>query len=183
MDELTLKINQDLELRLSKPEDADVVFALVNKNRAYLREWLPWVEGTQTVEDSKKFLEESVNLFQKKDTIQLGIWWKDKLVGAIGLHEINNPHKKATIGYWLDVDAQGGGIMSQAVKALVDYAFNELNLNKVTIHAAAGNSKSRAIPERLGFKHEGTLRDNEWLYDHFVDSESYSILKKDWNNN
>jgi ribosomal-protein-serine acetyltransferase len=55
-----------------------------------------------------------------------------------------------------------------------------LNLNRLVITCATQNQKSRAIPERLGFVHEGIARDAEWLYDHFVDHDIYAKLHCDW---
>jgi ribosomal-protein-serine acetyltransferase len=50
----------------------------------------------------------------------------------------------------------------------------------VEVRAAPGNRRSRAIPERLGFRQEGILRDAEWLYDHYVDLVVYAMLADDW---
>ena len=71
--------------------------------------------------------------------------------------------------------------MTMAVQAVLDYSFSTLNLNRMVIRAAVKNQPSRAIPERLGFQHEGIAREAECLYDHFVDLAVYSILKEDWN--
>ena len=75
------------------------------------------------------------------------------------------------------------GIMMKVAKTLTDYAFSELQLNKVEIRAAFENMKSRAIPERLGFVNEGCIRQAEWLYDHFVDHAVYGMLAEEWNEN
>jgi ribosomal-protein-serine acetyltransferase len=53
--------------------------------------------------------------------------------------------------------------------------------NRVVIACASKNQRSRAIPERLGFTHEGVAREAEWLYDRFVDSEIYALLNREWN--
>jgi ribosomal-protein-serine acetyltransferase len=58
--------------------------------------------------------------------------------------------------------------------------FKELGLNCVELACAVGNARSCAIPERLGFTREGVLRQREWLYDHFVDHVSYSMLAAEW---
>jgi len=63
---------------------------------------------------------------------------------------------------------------------LTDYAFKELNLNKVEIRAALENKKSRGIPERLNFVNEGCNRQAEWLYDHYVDHVIYGMLAEEW---
>lgn len=70
--------------------------------------------------------------------------------------------------------------MTKAAKALTDYAFQELKLNRVDIRAAEGNSKSRAIPERLGFVCEGRIRQAEWLYDRYADHIVYGMLADEW---
>ena len=70
--------------------------------------------------------------------------------------------------------------MTKTVLALLQYAFEDLQLNKVEIRAAVGNAKSRAIPERLGFTKEGTIREAEWLYDHYVDHVAYGMLASEW---
>ncbi|WP_343076315.1 GNAT family protein [Pullulanibacillus sp. KACC 23026] len=85
-----------------------------------------------------------------------------------------------TIGYWLGQGFQGKGIMTKALEAVIHYGFTELNLNRIEIQAAVGNKKSRALPESLGFKEEGRIRQAEWLYDHYVDHVVYGLLVKDW---
>jgi len=72
--------------------------------------------------------------------------------------------------------------MTKTAGALTEYALNELKLNKVEIRAAVENQKSRNIPERLGFIQEGTIRRGEWLYDHYVDTVVYGMLREEWQN-
>ena len=86
-------------------------------------------------------------------------------------------NKKATIGYWLDKEHQGKGIMTRSVKILINFAFTELGLNRIQINCAPENTKSSSIPKRLGFTKEGITRQAEWIYDHFVDWEQYSLIK------
>ena len=70
--------------------------------------------------------------------------------------------------------------MTKVAKALTNYAFHHLNLNKVEIRAAVENKKSRSVPERLGFVNEGTIRQAEKLYDHYVDHIVYGVLASEW---
>jgi len=63
---------------------------------------------------------------------------------------------------------------------MLDHAFGELRLNRVEVFCATDNVKSRAIPERLGFKQEDVIRQAEWLTDHYVDHAVYSILAEEW---
>jgi len=70
--------------------------------------------------------------------------------------------------------------MTASCRACISHAFTELKLNRVEIRCAVENRKSRAIPERLGFRFEGTLREAQWLYDHFVEHALYGMLAREW---
>lgn len=175
-----IRIDDDTELRIHEERYARELFALIDANRAYLREWLPWVDDETSVEDSKAFIKSALQQFANNEGFQMGIWYKGRLAGVIGYHSIDWSDRKVEIGYWLAESLQGKGLMTKACKTLVAYAFDELKLHRVEIHCATNNKRSCAIPERLGFKLEGIMRDAEWLYDHFVDLVVYSMLAKEW---
>ena len=145
------KINEDLSLKLIELRDRDRIFELTNNSRGYLREWLPWLDNTTKVEDTIEFIKICLKGFAENKSLSTVILYKGKIVGVAGFNSINWSNKTAYIGYWLGEEFQGNGIMTKVAKALTDYAFSELNLNKVEIRAALENKKSRSIPERLGF--------------------------------
>lgn len=78
------------------------------------------------------------------------------------------------------LEFRGKGIVTRAARALIDYTFDELELNRAEIHCAEGNRKSRAIAQRLGFRQEGILRRSGLLYDRYVDMVIYGMLKEEW---
>lgn len=170
-------INGDIVLKQLTLEDSDLLFQLTDRNRTFIRTWLPWVDGTRTVNDTKHFIE---SIIDNKNALHFGIWYQKGLVGVIGFHRIDTQNRRATIGYWLDEERQGKGVMTTACTMLINYGFEELELNRVEISCGVGNKKSCAIPERLGFKEEGIRRDAEWVNDHFTDHKLYGLLKKDW---
>lgn len=174
------RIDDDIAIRISNLNDAEELFTLTNQSRAYLRNWLPWLDQTTNVEDTKAFLQLCLNNFAKNKGLHTVILYKGKIVGVAGFNEIDWPNKIAYIGYWLSQDYQGHGIMTKVALALTNYAFNELSLNRVEIRVAEENNKSRAIPERLNFQNEGRIRHAEWLYDHYVDHIVYGMLKEEW---
>lgn len=177
------KIEEELSLRIIEMKDAERVFELTDKSRNHLREWLPWLDFTTNVEDSREFIQGTLNGYAANKSMTTVILFHGEVVGVAGFNSINWSNRTAYIGYWLGEDYQGKGIITKVAKALTDYAFNHLNLNKVEIRAAAGNKKSRSIPERLGFTNEGSIRQAEWLYDHFVDHIVYGVLAEEWENN
>jgi ribosomal-protein-serine acetyltransferase len=175
-----LKAGRGLELRPLNLRDAGAVFALVEANRSHLRRWLPWVDATRSVGDIREFLRR-VTAQAKAGTGQaFGLWWQGRLVGIASLVWIDASNRSAAIGYWLAQEAEGRGLMSAAVAALLRHGFRTLQLNRIEIRAGVRNRRSRAVPQRLGFRHEGTLRQAERLADRFVDHAVYGLLASQW---
>jgi ribosomal-protein-serine acetyltransferase len=102
-------------------------------------------------------------------------------VGSVTLHLVNRADLKASIGYWLEEAHQGSGLTTMACGAVLEYAFGELGLNRVEIWCAVDNARSRAVPERLGFTHEGTTRQSQRLHDRHIDEAVYGMLASEWN--
>jgi len=177
---LIKRLNDETELRLLEVRHSESLFILTDESRTYLREWLPWVDFTKTISDSKQFIEGTLQQFSSNNGFQAGIWYKGKLAGVVGLHKINWANRSTSIGYWLGEGFQGKGLMTNAVKAVIEYCFSELKLNRIEIRVATENDKSIAIPKRLGFQEEGCLRDAEWLYNKFVDHYVFGLTKEDY---
>ncbi|TYS91509.1 GNAT family N-acetyltransferase [Rossellomorea aquimaris] len=176
----TYKLNDELELRLLDIQDAERIHELTDQSRSYLREWLPWVDYSKTVEDSTEFIKATRLGFANNKSLTTGIIYQNEIVGVAGFNVLDWANKVAYIGYWLGEGYQGKGIMTTVAKGLTTYAFDYYKMNKVEITAAEFNHRSRAIPERLGFKEEGKLRQREWIYDHFVDHIVYGMLADEW---
>ncbi len=178
-----IEISQALSLSPIKREDAASIFALIEKNRGHLREWLPWLDFSTSLEDSEAFIERSLQQATETSGQVMTIRYRNSTCGIIGFNSIDALHRICEIGYWVDADHQRLGIMTTSTKALIDFAFTSLGMNKVCIPVAEQNTRSRAIPERLGFKIEGVARDAEWLYDHYVDHVLYATLRSEWGSN
>ena len=99
----------------------------------------------------------------------------------MGFHTINLANEWAEIGYWIAKDYEGKGIMTECVRAIINYGFNDINLHRIQIRCDANNSKSKVIPERLGFKLEGIIRENHKRDGEFTDGFTFGLLKKEWN--
>lgn len=112
--------------------------------------------------------------------MHLSIVYDGKIVGGASFHAIDRIDQSAEIGYWLAKSATGKGLITKTVAAMVEYGFNEMNLNRIVIKCATGNLKSQAVPERLGFTREGVEREAGFLHGKFVDHVVYSMLAKEW---
>ncbi|SFX70812.1 ribosomal-protein-serine acetyltransferase [Thermoactinomyces sp. DSM 45891] len=174
------KVSEDITLKQLETYEEEILFRLVDQNRFHLRNWVPWVDGTKSIEDTRSFLTFCENQFKRAQLINAGIWYKDDLVGCIGFNEVNLNHRYGKIGYWLSEDMQGKGIVRRACTQMVRYGFQEMDLNRIEIRVATGNKRSQAIPRSLGFVQEGLIRQTEWLYDHYVDHLVFGLLKEEY---
>lgn len=174
------KINEQLSLKVLEVGDAERIFELIDQSREYLKKWLPWLDMTTTPADTRLFIHAAKLDAAEGSSLNAAVVFNDEIVGMAGFNSIDQTNKTAKIGYWLAPDYQGNGIMTQVAKALTDYAFYHLELNKVEIRVATENVKSRAIPERLGYAEETTLPQAEWLYDHYVDHVVYAMRVERW---
>lgn len=173
-------ITESLSLRPLRLADADELFALTDANRAYLRQWLPWLDAIQSAADTRIFIQSVLRQMAEEQGFGAAIWHQGTIAGVIGYNSLDNVNRVGTLGYWLGEAHQGQGLMTAACRALVNYGFSGLGLNRQVIACATENHRSQRIPTRLGFRHEGTLRQAEWLYDHYVDHHLHSCLKQDW---
>ena len=168
------------ELRLVETRHADEFFRLVRKNLERLAVWCPWVDRVSTIEATELFLRERIDRFAAGNGFTTGIFHEGKLSGVIALEYIERTNASTEIGYWLDSDVEGKGIVQGACKALIQHSFAELKLRRVQIRCAVENRRSRAIPERLGFRQEGVIRRCEQLRDRVVDLVVYGMLSEEW---
>lgn len=175
-----LPIADETDLRLLEPRHAQAVFALVDPSRLSLREWLPWVDATRSPADILAFIRGALRDFADGSAVHCGIWHRDRVVGVVGLKAIHPATGSAQIGYWLGHAYEGKGFMTRACRALISHAFGELGLSRIEIRCATPNRRSRAIPERLGFVEEGTLRGQERIGDRLEDHVVYGLLRSEW---
>ena len=180
MKKVIIAANEVIRLKSWDIENASELFNLTDKNRRHLEPWLPWVPGVKEVTDSAKFITTSIEEMKKDLGLELGIWFLTKLIGCIGLHGLSKPNRRASLGYWLDKDYLGKGIMTRSVKALIDFSFIALDLNRIAIEASPENISSCAIAEKLNFVKEGIVRQFEFVNGRFLDYQIYSLLKSEW---
>lgn len=175
-----LPLGAGRELRLMEEREAEELYLLVKRNWAHLRQWLSWIDDEASAEEIRIFIRQTLRRFQKLEGFQLGIRSHGQLAGVIGYELIDWPNRHGQLSYWLGAEFQGQGLVTSAARVLLDYAFEELALNRIDILCATGNQRSRAIPEHLGFVQCGIMPDGEWLYDHFVDVVVYCLLEREW---
>ncbi|HEX6992059.1 MAG TPA: GNAT family N-acetyltransferase [Gemmatimonadales bacterium] len=103
----------------------------------------------------------------------------DELVGAIGL-SLEPAHHRAELGYWVARAAWGQGVCTEAARAVLQYGFGVLGLERIFAHHFAGNPASGRVMQKLGMRHEGTLRGHIVKWGRREDVECYGILREEF---
>ena len=170
-----LGISKESHLRPLAPSDAEELHALIDANRPYLSLWLPWAAG-QTFEHTVGFIRGTREQLAANNGFQAALVTGDELAGVVGYHGVDWDNRRTSIGYWLSEERQGRGTMTAAVRLLTEHALSSWELNRVEIRAAVENRRSRAIPERLGFREEATMRKLERVGDRQLDCVVCSMV-------
>jgi len=169
-----------IEMRQFEPGDAETVFAVMDRNREHLRRWLPWVDHSHSPADIRQFIVRVQAQFEADQGPNAGVWVDGVFAGNVGCHPINWANRNCSLGYWIDAAQQGKGVITCCCATMLDYLFGELRLHRVEIRCGTGNTRSCAIPERLGFTREGLLREGEWVNDRWVDLVVWGMLEAEW---
>ena len=175
---LTIDVTKQIQLRARIPSDAQATYDLVQKNWKYLAPWLPWVTKTNSSYDCRSFIASMLDKFEKKTALDLGLYYDGMLIGSVGFNSIDLTNKIGTIGYLIDEEYQGLGIMTAAVKALIKFGHSTYGLHRIEIHADVKNDKSNAIPKRLGFEFEGTMKESRFYNKKFNSMNSWALILK-----
>ncbi|MGE4403716.1 MAG: GNAT family N-acetyltransferase [Desulfobulbus sp.] len=172
-------LDNEIKLSFSIPQYAEELFMLIDKNRDFLKQWLPWLDAVTKSSDTKDFIEAQLLRFQQGEALHVTIFYQDKIAGVLGYNRIDKVNGIGYVGYWLAQEYNGKGIVTESVKDLVHLGFECYSLNRIDIRCAVDNHKSRAIPERLGFQQEGVIRQAEKVYGKHLDHIVYGLLKQD----
>ena len=105
---------------------------------------------------------------------------EDRVIGTIGLMAVNRENRSAEIGYSLSRTYWNQGLMTEALRGMLGYCFNELKFNRIEAQHEVENPASGAVMRHAGMRHEGTLRKRLFNKGHFRDMELYAILKEEF---
>jgi ribosomal-protein-serine acetyltransferase len=176
----SFQINDEITLREFVPEDADGVYEVVKRNYDHLKIFMHWASLDYDLAAAKDFIQRSAADRLDRKSLGFGIFKDAQFIGSIGFTYFDWVAMKTEIGYWIDRDEEGRGIISSACRRLVDFAFDELKMNRIEIRCSSENSRSAAIPKRLGFTKEGLLRQSEFRNGRLHDFEVYGLLASEW---
>ena len=176
--ELACELPEGYSLRAMHESDLHELHERIERNRDELGKWLRWAQEP-SLESTRGHLARGLAAEREGYGVRRAIVIDGAIVGDVGL-DVDRDNNAGGIGYWLDRDHRGRGLVGVAVRALVRHGFTALALRRIEIRTDVQNGASRAVAERLGFQLEGVLRQSyrvsEQLYS---DDAVYSMLASD----
>jgi RimJ/RimL family protein N-acetyltransferase len=171
-----------LVVRCYNPSDAPLLAESVTESLEHLRPWMPWVYNEpEPIEEKVQRLKLFRGNFDLGQNYTYGIFNPEetKLIGGTGLHT-RLSGGELEIGYWIHKDFINRGLVTESTAALVKVAFEIVHVHRLEIHCDPGNLASAAIPRKLGFTHEGTLRAKTAFLDGWSDSMIWGLLESEY---
>lgn len=170
------------QLDLLRPElpHSGALYQLIDRNRAELEPWMAWVKQIHTEKDVHRFLFDAIRFNEGQQRCTFLVRAEGQIAGLVSLVRIEWEHHRAELGYWLGSSFQGRGLATKSCHCLLNYAFEELCLNRISLRSTQDNQRSIALANRLGFTAEGRLREallKEEAYQHL---QLFSILRREW---
>lgn len=167
-----------LILKEITPEDAPALYALRTNQEImrYIDRPIPDSES-----EVMELIEKMKLMKERGEGISWGIFKKEEpshKIGNIGLFRIIAEHYRAEIGYMIAKDEQRKGYTLEAIRAVVDYGFHQLQVHSIEANINPANNASRQLLLKAGFVQEAYFRENYYFNGQFIDSEIYSLLNK-----
>ena len=168
-------VTEKLSFRQLLPGDAKELFQLRSDekvNRFLTR------NPSRTIEEAGAFINKINRAIKNNESIYWGITLKtdNKLIGTICLWNIQPENYRAEIGYELNPDYWGKGIMKEAIPKIIEYAFETMKLHSIEADVDPGNSQSVILLEKNGFIKEGHFRESTYFNGKFSDRAVYSLV-------
>ena len=171
-----------LVVRCYNPSDVEMLADSVSESVEHLRPWMPWAhDEPEAIEVKLARLKRFRGMFDLGQDFIYGIFNPEEtqLLGGTGLHT-RLGERELEIGYWIHKDFTNQGLVTESTAALVRVAFEVMHVHRLEIHCDPANAASAAIPRKLGFTHEGTLRLKTPFLDRWSDSMIWGLLEDEY---
>jgi ribosomal-protein-serine acetyltransferase len=177
---LSMDLSGGAELRTLEPWQAEEFLAHIDKARDHLREYIGLPAKVTNLDEARKLLRHYADSTAADGDRVWGIWVDGVLSGGIMLKQFDAAGGTAEIGVWLAPEVQGRGLMTAAVRRVIDWAIGVRGFGRLEWLAIVGNERSVAVAKRLGMSFEGIRRSDFLLNGVRHDSEVYSITADDY---
>ncbi len=178
--DLTIRLDEDTELRLPRDEDAEEMFDLIDRDRDRFEPYMEWIYHVTELEHEQEFIRTRLAQFAVGSAIQFFAWHKGRIAGSIGTVVIDRENDAAEIGYMVFREHEGTGLAHRSVRALIGHLFEVESIHRIVAKVMPANTRSINLARRLGFTFEGIQRETYKLRDRYEDLGLYSLIATEW---
>ncbi|WDZ84158.1 GNAT family N-acetyltransferase [Micromonospora cathayae] len=176
----SLPLTDRASLHPLEPWQAEEFAAFVERARPHLAPWLPWARSITDVAGARGFLTRYAD-GQAGDIRRIYAIRSDgEMVGGTLFRVFDVDQGVCEIGVWLAPEASGQGLVTRAVRIMIDWAFRDRGMHRVEWRVVPHNEPSRAVARRLGMTREGVLRQSFLFGGERLDVEVWSLLAPEW---
>jgi len=170
---------QRLTLRAFTEADAEDIFAWVSDERVTM--FLGW-QPHESIEETRQVLAEWISVHTDEDSFSWAIEFGGRVIGRIQTDYVSGRHRRCEVGYYIGHDYWNMGLMTEALRRVLDYFFTQENFNRVEAIFEPDNPASGRVMQKCGMKYEGTLRQFFLCRDgSYTDGLLCAILKEEFN--
>lgn len=165
-------------IRRYEYSDIDLLYEAVRESIEEVSPWLPWCHPEYSKRETIDWITFQMDAWDNGREFAFAVLEKESgnFLGGSGLNQIDNNNKLANLGYWIKTGCTRQGYATRAAKLTAHFGFTYLHLNRIEILMAAGNAASKRIPEKLGAKCEGILRNRIVIHDVSHDAYLFSLI-------
>ncbi|MFH8344574.1 GNAT family N-acetyltransferase [Streptomyces sp. NPDC018045] len=168
------------ELRPLEPYHAEEYLAHMERGREYIGRWIGLADANTDLPSTRAFLQSYADKAAADSGRLYGIWVDGTLVGGVLFRTFDAAAGNCEVGCWLEETAVGRGLVTRAIRVIVDWAVEERGIHRVEWLAASGNKASVKLAERLGLVRDGVLRESNARGGVRHDMEVWSVLAPEW---
>ncbi|MGX6597148.1 50S ribosomal protein L7/L12-serine acetyltransferase [Klebsiella quasivariicola] len=176
----SIPVTEALKLIAIDEQYISELHQLVVKNQRWLTQSLSWPAEVRSEEETRRHVQGNVMLHQRDYAKMFLLFLDHRLVGVLAFNQIEPQNKTAYIGYWIDEEHQGQGLLSRALQAFIHHYARAGLVRRFVIKCRVANTRSNQVALRNGFVLEGCLRQAEYLNGSYDDQNIYArIIDRD----
>ena len=170
-------------LRPFRRRDVGAVHNAVLASLAELSEYLPWARANYSRSTTQQFIRESAAAWHEGRAFDFTIrrdLEPDRHIGNVSIWHVSRANMVGEVGYWVRTDQTSQGVCTEVVARVLRFGFEELGLHRIVLRIGVGNRASERVAEKLGFRLEGTLRDDVKVGSNWMDHTIWGLLEHEW---
>lgn len=159
--------------------DAPALFEAIHESLAELLPWMPWCHPGYSIEEARAWIELTLAGHRDGSMFDFAIEADGSFAGACGINRIDALNRVANLGYWVRTSRAGRGIVTSAVRQLIDWALANTELERIEIVAAVDNARSQRVAQRVGARREAVLGKRAMARGRPSAAVMYAVLRPD----